>query len=692
MSKTNKKRLKKRYTVILLLACLFFVLWGNKQEAFAAKEAKITEEAGTAEEAEKKESNFSGVSKAEWGTDTNLNGLFDSSTMYFQIGKWEVEEVQLELNMLISQLINREVSYLSILLDGQPVETIPIPEKGRETVTYSKTLPADRLMDEGTHSITVEAYLRGQTTDACVDDSSVSTWMNIFSDSNVTIQYQSVGAISNIAEFYEKFVSIEALDGELSMVLTKEGANDAVLTSMAKILSGFSQNTAGDCEKIRAGLMRTEKDVRQVPYVIYMDSYDRLPDFLSELLPEDQKNYSKSDALVCLLEYGGTKVLLVTGNNDAALQKAGDMLSNPDIIPTLTEKAEPVSEKTDYRTDSYQWNEYIQLTPYGAQIKGNFEQSASFGIECPTNRKLSESAQLSLDYRYSSNLDFDKSLLTVYINGTPIGSRVLTEEGADGTTELFTIPKDIGISGSYTVETRFALYPKGEWCELTAEEIPWAYISDTSMLKWTTTENTEVFFEYYPFPFIRDGEFSNVKILLPEEWEKSDLDIMAGTLLTLGKWQKSNAGKLEVMSNPDPQELADINIISIGAAQRNHMNTEELKLTGDRGCAVLGVSPYGNKLHAVLTITGQTNEGMKKTLEFLGQYARTWEVKGDLFYTDGEFIKYTYIRQPEVKIEPPKVEPPAVADENVPLIIVCSVLVLILLAAAMLLIKYGRKE
>ena len=671
MAEANKKKLKKRNKIILLFACLFFILLNDKQEVLAAEES---------------------VSKTTWGTDTKLSGLFDSSTMYFHIGKWEVEEAQLELRMMISQLVNREVSYLTILIDGQPVETFSVPEKSREIISYMITLPEDMLTAEGTHSITVEAYLRGQTTDACVDDSSVSTWMNILSDSGVTIKYRSVGEISSIAEFYEKFVSVEALKGEHSMILTKEGTNDAVLTSMAKILSGFSQNAAEDCERIRAGLMHREMDVRQVPYVIYIERFDRLENFLLELLSERQKNYAKNNALICLLEYEGTKVLLVTGNNDTALQKAGDMLSNPDIIPTLTQKTEQISEEKDYRTDSYQWNEYIALTPFGAQVKGNFEQSISFIIECPTNRIPSESAQLSLDYRYSSNLDFDKSLLTVYINGTPIGSRVLTEEGADGTTELFAIPKDIGISGSYTVETRFALYPKGEWCELTAEEIPWAYISDTSMLKWTTTENTEVFFEYYPFPFIRDGEFSDMKILLPEEWEKDDLDVMAGLLLTLGRRQKSNAGKLEVISNPNLEALADTNIISIGAAGRNHMNTKELNLTGQRGCAILGISPYGNQLHAVLTITGQTNESMKKTLEFLGQYVRMWEMKGDLLYTDGESIKYTYIRQPEVRVEPPKVESPAVMDENVPLIIVCSVLVLILLAAAMLLIKYGGRN
>lgn len=687
MQAKSRKRTGKGNMGILLLVGVLFLFLGNRQEVLAVKEA------------ETEEKRIPGTAVTRWEEDAHLSGLFDRSTLYFQVGKWDVEEVELELKLMISQLINREVSYISILLDGEPVETVSIPEHRNEMITYRSTFGAGDSLEEGTHSVTVEAYLRGQTTDACVDDSSISAWMNLLADSQVTIRYQWAGTIADIAEFYKKFVSLEALDGKLSMVMTKEGAGDGVLTAMAKVVSGFAQNAKGKWEEIQVGLLGKEGNVRQAPYVIYLDRYDRLPDFLSRRLTETQKRDAQSGGLLCLLEEEGTYVLLITGSNDAALQKAGELLSNPDWIPALTQKTKQIKGTEDYRTAPYQWNEYIPLTSFGTQIKGNFEQSASFGFECPTNRKLAASAQLSLDYRYSANLDFNKSLLTVSINGIPIGSRMLTAEGTDGTTALFTIPQDIGILGNYTVETRFALYPKGEWCELTAEEIPWAYISDTSMLKWTTTENTEVFFEGYPFPFLQDGAFSDVKILLPEEWEKGDLEVMAGVLLTLGKWQKSNRGALAVSSKPDSLELTNANVISIGVMPKNHIfqlgnwqgKTELFQTAGNRGYALLTMSPYGSLRHGALILTGNTVYDMKKNLNFLGQYDRIWEVKGDYYSTDGEMLRTAYLRQPEVKAEHPQVELPADGKENVPLIFVLSVLVLILLAAAMLLIKHGRR-
>lgn len=628
----------------------------------------------------------------KWGQDESLKGLFDSSTMYFQTGKWKITEAKLRLRMSASQLINRELSYLTISLDGQPVETISIPNTGKEEISHVINLPAERLVGGEIHSVTVEAYLRGQTTDACVDDSSISTWINLFGNSQVELQYEPQLFCEDIASFYQKFVSVEALNKSQSMIAAGEGAQDAVLTSMAHILTGFSQNAQGDCERIKTEKIRKEKDLEKYPYIIYINRYDLLPDYLVSVMSDLQKEYAQKSGVICLVEYKKTKVLLVTGQDDAAIKKAGDLLSNPILIPTLTKTQEFIDINKDYLTEDYEWEEYIPLTDYGAKIKGNFEQSISFNIDYPMNRRLAKSAQLKLNYRYSSNLNFDKSLLTVLINGIPVGSRKLTEEGADGTQEVFDIPEDINVAGSFTVETVFLLYPEDEWCELTPESIPWAYVADTSMLKWTTTENKEIFFDYYPFPFVREGKFNGVRILLPQNWDDGEIQTMAGILLTMGKWQKSNSGSLEVLTSPADGELDAVHIISIGNSKRNYLDTGKLKLDGNVGCAQLTLSAYGEGTHAVLLLTGKTDNDMQKNIKILGDFDNLWQAKGDLFYTDGKNVNSLYVRQPDLKIKSPEIIPLLEKPDSVPIVIVCSVLALILLAAAMILIKYGRKK
>lgn len=630
--------------------------------------------------------------ETKWGQDESMKGLFDQSTMYFQVGNWKVSDGVIELTLNLSQLLNTEVSYLTVSLNGQPIQTIPLSEAESPIWNISIPFSEDLLHYENTNSVTVEAYLRGQNTDACVDDSSFSSWMNLFGESRVVMNYVPLLPCQNIYQFYEKFISIEALSNRESLIATGSGAKESVLTALAHMMTGFAQMAKGNHELIQSKIIQSEDELKKYSWVIYADTYERLPDYLQSSMTAQQKKYAFSEAVVCLLDVENTKVLLVTGNSEDALQKAGNLLSNQNQIKMLTNTQMKVSSKEDYLSEPVQPEEYLNLTSNGVQIKGNFEQKASFSIEYPANRKMSDSAELSLDYRYSRNLDFQKSLLTVYINGIPIGSRTLSEEGADGSTELFSIPADLKVSGNFTVETVFELYPVEKWCELTAEEIPWAFIADTSMLKWTTVDHTEVFWEYYPFPFIKDGAFSNVTILLPEEWKESDFQTMSKILLTLGRWQKSNHGNLEVRCTFLGEELNDKNIISIGDIYGNLWNSENYAMSAYGGNASLLISPYGDSLHAILKVTGKNGTDMQKTTQWLGKAERLWELSGDVMWTDGKNLSCRYVRHPAQTIQHPVEAKVLVTEEDIPMVIVCSVLLLVLLPAALILIKYGRKK
>lgn len=633
------------------------------------------------------------VYEQDWGQTTSMKGLFDSSTMYFQVGNWEVTEAVLELRMNASQLLNEEAAYLTVKLNGQPLQTIPVTWAGGGTVSQRIVLPPDILIREGGNSITVEAYLRGRNPDACVDDSTVSMWMNIFKDSGVVLTYRPLQQCYDIAQFYDKFTSIEALKEGKSLVATGSGAGEGTLTAIARILSGFARNAPGDYETVKVGILQEEKDLQKAAYVLYVDTYERLPGYLLAAMTGQQKEYASRQALVCLLERNGCKVLLVTGQNAEALKSAGDLLSNREMVQELTRSQELIDSEKNYKEDPYEVEEYLSLTEYGVEIRGNFEQRASFVIEAFTNRKIADSAQLSLDYRYSQNIDFDKSLLTIYVDGVPIGSRTLSEAGADDSTDLFSIPGNLQISGSFTIDTVFQLYPKGDWCEVTPEELPWAYIADTSMIKYTTVENTDVFFEEYPFPFIRDGSFSDVAVLLPENWSEPDLWSMADILLTMGKWQKSNSGELNVMCGLREAELTRANLISIGDVSKNPLKTSRSSKSGSAGWAQVMLSPFGSdKLYGALVVTGGSANGMLKTTKWLGDADRLWELQGDWFVTDGTEVSCRYIRQREQPEVTPEKEKVIISDDNISIIIVGSVVILVLLSGAMLLFKYGKEK
>lgn len=631
----------------------------------------------------------------EWGQDGGLKGLFSESSLYFQTGKWEIREAVLTLRLKTSGLLDTQLSYFTILLDGQPAETVRIPQGG-ETSVYTALLPPEAFAEGSGHTVSVEAYLRGAA-DACEDESSLSAWMTILPDSALELRYDPLPDGGTIADFYQAFVAFENLEEGKCAAATGKDAPDSALTALARILAGVSQNTSGDYERISVLAAGPGQELKGTPYVIYVDRLERLPAYLEQAMTQVQKEYASAGAAVCLLKLPDTDVLLVTGTDDKALQKAGDLLSNPVLLPDLPGTQVKVDAKVNYQTMPEEWDEYIPLTEYGTQVKGNYEQSISFFIDCPTDKRAADSAQLSLDYRYSENLDFDKSLLTVLINGIPAGSRALTKEGADGTSELFKIPEDVGAVGGFTVETRFLLYPAGEWCELTPEELPWAYVANTSMLKWTTVENTEVFFEYYPFPFIRNRAFSDTRVLLPENWGQDELSTMAGILLTMGNWLKGNSGELAVSSGSEIRSAAvepgnEANLIVIGRASENGWASPALMEYADGGCAHLDLLSDSASLYGVLTVTGKNGGDLPKVLSFLGDSSKLWRVKGDLFYTDGEEIECRYLRKPELTAKPPATtEAEEEYREGVPAVIFGSLFVLLLLSAGMLLLKYGGK-
>ncbi|WP_321018644.1 cellulose biosynthesis cyclic di-GMP-binding regulatory protein BcsB, partial [Eisenbergiella porci] len=256
---------------------------------------------------------------------------------------------------------------------------------------------------------------------------------------------------------------------------------------------------------------------------------------------------------------------------------------------------------------------------------------------------------------------------------------------------VFSIPPDIEIYGDFQVEIIFDFQAGDEWCRLTPEDTPWAVILDTSMLKLTAVDNMSLSFENFPAPFVRDGSMNNLQIIMPDENKDEDMQVMAGLLLTMGRYLKDNRGSLAVKKVEDAYS-AEANRIVIGKLGGENLRDElNLPVSVNSGMAFLRRSAYGEESEAVLTITGE-GAGMLHTLNYFGNTERLWEIKGDTFLTDGESL-YCYRMTPETD-EPaaPEAASESVSQKGPMLLIAISISCLVLLASVMLLIKYGRRE
>lgn len=691
------KVFKNMYLLLFAAAGIYL----SAAEAQAAPEAAVTEAV---------EQDIS-VHTQEAGTDSYLRGLFDSYTVYFRTGEWEIQDASFVMNYAVSQLIDNELSYYTVYLNQTPVYTRSFADDAARTGEITFTLPPETVQTDAVNGITVETYLRRKGSEGCVDEAATACWMNIFAESRVEIRYKANNRADTIADFYRKFTSVEAMDSRDSMVAVQEGSNDRILTAMARILSGISQNAPLDYGNIRCSVIKSAAGLEAGRYVIYLCDWDEVPNQLRARMNETQRRQAEEKTLLCLLDLdNGGKVLLIAGKDEDGLTAAGNLLSNAAYMEQLQTDAYVPSDQDAYIMEEEPAQQYSPLTQNGVQVKGLFKQEASFTVEYPAGRRLAAGSQLSLDFRYSDNLDFAKSLLTVYVNDVPVGSCRLSEKGADGSTEMFEIPARLELTGDFTIRVVFDLEAGDNWCELTAEEAPWGYVEDTSMLKLASTESGLLVFENYPYPFIKDGQMNQVSVILPKEPETIHIQAMGKLLLTMGRYLKNNRGELKVSTVCNPAELTDANVILIGEPEEfwrlaGGVLEPAFSYTGTKdgggmpayagitsGYAQLLENPWSELFHGMLLLTGSDEKGLLCPLEYLGDTGKLWELSGDAFLTDGKSI-FT-VKTPEKKEEseaPIRESGQAEQAAEAPVLFIAAFVALALLAGIMLLARY-RKE
>lgn len=633
----------KIYGLIIVIALCFCNPWsyGGAEKVMAAEETMLHEE------------NFS--------TDHNLKGLFASCEEYFQAGDWKIEKAELKLYYTVTTLVREEVSDFTVSLNGTPVFSQKIPLTAGETQEFTISLPK-RLIKEGANSIRIESYIRTNETDPCEDDISGASWMVIRGDSYVSMSYQPAAICGNVAEVYEQLTSIEGLENKKSSVYIPSEPTEAELTSASYVLSGISQNAALFYDNLALKEVKQIRDMGDSSYGVFIGEYDRLPIEISGLLNEEQIKAAQNGAVIVYEKMvNGQDILIVTGKKEQALERACRLFGNKDSMMQTKATWRKISETEDVNVIDKKENT-ILLTKTGSYLSGPFIQNAAFAVPIGASKSIAAGSKAEIHFRYAQNLDFDRSLVTVYAGDTPLGSKRLEKDSANGDVLLVDIPDNLELSGSFQLNVTFDLELKDLVCDMRRQDMPWAYVTNESTVSLNTKEVPGLLFDYYPSPFVYEGKWNNAVFILPTKESFEDLDAMRKILLTMGRYQTSNAGNIRVCRADNIGDIKASNIISIGAlavnpiVQQNNdqlyfrfspqgttiRSNEKMKIEPNYG-ATLGTaqllySIYSPDKHALLVVSGVTDEGMMHAADYLGNIRKNWEIYGDGFVTDGEQI------------------------------------------------------
>lgn len=647
MKSYNKARLILKILLIFSFTILTGFTLNNNIANAAPKENKVT--------------NQSNKKTFYIDSDVVFKGVFSAHSWFFSIDKWwSTDYVEAEIDFSMNQVVQKGVeSYLTLSVNDIPFSSEKIaynPKK--ETQTLKVKIPK-KLFKEGSNKFTVNAYAR--VTDLpCVDDVNSANWLDIYDSSKVTVNYKNIASDNDISNFPYPFLKVNDDKNPGTVVVVPDNYTDSDISSalmMNSYLGSIYENGDYNGRVIKYSDIKDYKDYN----IIYVGEEDSLPNELKgyfnkvdpgnfkngAVIKEAQSPYTKNE---------NTKILLLVSNNPDMLNKSIKFMMNDSLVSQINQDQYIVDDNTKELDNVSEPSNKITFSELGNDeilLKGPFRRTANLSYYIPKNRVLADGGKIKLNMRYSKNLDFDRSLVTVYINGVPIGSKKLTSENANGDFVELNIPSDIKKTSYLNIQVAFDLEMVGVWCEKRSEDTPWALVTGDSYLYLPNSKQLNYYFDNYPNPFINDGALNNVLIVTPDNMGSDDLTTLGNIVSYWGKDLKYNTGDLMVKRGSEVgDEKKEKNLLIYGTPDNNPFikkindnlwfkykkgykgfeSNEKLYLTDPFSSQIttyqLSESPFNNQL-GMLVLTSPNEKLLRESTEYLSTSDKVFKLTGD---------------------------------------------------------------
>lgn len=600
---------------------------------------------------------------------SSLTGTSVKATMYFtRIDYWDVQKATFNLKYQITQLENEETSDITVAVNGVKFYSWR-PAKTTEIQTETIDIPLDLI--SGSNTLTIEGQIiNAEGADNYKLIQTPANWLTIYDGSNVNFQYDLILPENTIHSFYNHFAGADTIANQQSAILVPEDATEAELSAASYALTGVSRIiTASDNYLPIYSL--AEKDIQTKPYLLIISSYDRLPEKYKKQIAEKEVS---DKAILKFFNTEEQHVLVATSKDETLLMNAGRYIANEELM-TQTEKAEKVIDKeTKTFTSSLEFDGNIPLTSSGDRLTGSYHQEQVYFVDLPVDRNNADGSSLDIHMKYSDNLDFDNSLVTVYVNDLPIGSRKLSRSKANGDQLQLDFPKGLEISDAFVIKVAFDLNVDDPEV-LRNNDTPWALIENDSNIFIQTEESDEVLFSNYPNVFIQNQTYADLGIVLPEKLDTDYFKALTNVLNLLGNYTQSNTGDITFYkSEPSKSELTSHNLIVLGTPEDNPLikkmneqlyfqysdsydtfvSNEKLSIESDYGkqigTAQLLFSPYNNEAVS-LVLTGVNSENVYLASTQLKSQANASIYQGDAVVVDANYRRYDYRFKKEASAE-----------------------------------------
>jgi len=521
--------------------------------------------------------------------DSTMIGPFDS--YYLNVGipsTWKLTEkamLTLKINLDITIPPEAEKVYrnwlgprLDIYFDDIYITSLRISKNGDHT--FDIPLPIYQMQPVRAGSHFLYMYL-----DAAYDcEFDQSTVLTVKADSFFSLPHtpQEVGA--NLNSLPRPFFQLSSIIPNQVTLVVPDTPTEKELEAALIVAAGFGRMTTNSLQLGVVTASQLTEPIRKNSHLIYVGKGGSIPALASMGLPANVvggqfKAYGAQadDGIIQIVPSKGNPekaILIVGGNSDLGLKKAAQAISTGVVRAIYDPQLVVVSE----------------VVPKNAVLQGNFAVDRSFGdlgyqnitlsgigtarteyyFTLPGGYRVSDDAYLDLAYTNSGLLDFDRSSVSLILNGTQVNSVSYTSEMRKEKSEpiRFPLPDYAFIPGVNTLVV-----------EATHEVVYCTYYTSTDI--WTTIFNKSRLYlpqsteavqtsaapnlSNYPKPLADDPELSSTAFII-SRGNSAALFTAAKIAEDLGRQSTSNIIDLKAVYQDDVTDdiKKDYNLILVG--------------------------------------------------------------------------------------------------------------------------------
>lgn len=602
------------------------------------------------------------VKNYSFDKDIKMSGVISSTDKFFNVeDNWTVEDAKINLVLTKSELLDIDYSTVTVLINDTPISSEKLDGNKEYKKELSISIPKD-LIQNGYNKITVKAY-KTISDVVCRDDANTANWLVIHKESNIDVQYSYKSVQNILSQFNNTYLKEDNGSRLTTSILVPDNYSSAELSAGMIFSANFGEKKKYDDFSFEFNTYSNLKNKND--NIIFIGKGTDSPTDILKLFNDNEKSLLNDNCIIKQVESPfnkDSKMLIIMSNDDELLIKGSKLITSNDLIKNLNQSSIVINKNSDIDDlVSGEGAGRIYLKDLGYEnliVKGPFTQEIILDLNIPKNKVVAEGSKIKFDIRYAENLDFDRSLMTVYLNDTPIGSKRLYIDKADNDTFEATIPSDLLGKSYYQVKVAFDLNVKDLQCVTRDVDNPWAYIVNTSYIQFDYEDNNELTFSNYPYPFVLDDNFNDLKIIVPDIMTSTDLNNISNIVSFMGRDTKYNLGNIEIIKASEFNKNDNkSNIIIYGTPNTNNIlkdinsklnlkfnddfsgfeSNEKIKFIGEYSSQIASIqlikSPYNSDFGAMV-ITATDNNDLNLAEKYLNDLSLTKSLKGDTVVID----------------------------------------------------------